>query len=50
MTANRTGSLVVIDDFTANKSSRINSEVYSARFSLHVSINESFYGGIDECK
>ena len=36
MAANGTGSLVFIDDVTADKSSRMNSEVFRAILSAHI--------------
>lgn len=41
MAANGTGSLVYIDDVTADKSSRMNSEVFWATFSAHIQPNAS---------
>ncbi len=41
MTASGTGSLVFIDDVTADKSSRINSEVFRAILSAHIQPNAS---------
>ena len=41
MAANGTGSLVFIDDVTADKSSRMNSEVFRAILSAHVQPNAS---------
>ena len=39
MAANGTGSLVFIDDVTANKSNRMNSEVFRAILSAHIQPN-----------
>ena len=41
MAANGTGSLVFIDDVTADKSSRMNSEVFRAILSAHIQPNAS---------
>ena len=41
MAANGTGSLVFIDDVTADKSSRINSEVFRAILYAHIQPNVS---------
>ena len=41
MAANGTGSLVFIDDVTADKSSRMNSEVFRAMLSAHIQANVS---------
>lgn len=41
MAANGTGSLVFIDDVTADKSSRMNSEVFRAILSAHIQSNAS---------
>ena len=41
MAANGTGSLVFIDDVTADKSSRMNSEVFRAILSAHIQPNVS---------
>ncbi len=41
MAASGTGSLVVIDDVTADKSSRMNSEVFRAILSAHIQPNAS---------
>ena len=41
MAANETGSLVFIDDVTADKSSRMNSEVFQAILSAHIQPNAS---------
>ena len=38
---NGTGSLVFIDDVTADKSSRMNSEVFRALVSAHIQPNDS---------
>ena len=39
-TANGTGSIVFIDDVTADKSSRMNSEVFRAILSAHIQASE----------
>ncbi len=41
MAASGTGSLVFIDDVTADKSSRMNSEVFRAILSAHIQPNAS---------
>ena len=41
MAANQTGSLVFIDDVIADKSSRMNSEVFRAMLSAHIQANVS---------
>ena len=41
MAANGTGSLVFIDEVTADKSSRMNSEVFRAILSAHIQPNAS---------
>ena len=41
MAASGTGSLVFIDDVTADKSSRMNSEVFQAILSAHIQPNAS---------
>ena len=37
--ANGTGSLLFIDDVTADRSSRMNSDVYRAILSAHIQLN-----------
>ena len=41
MAANGTGSFVFIDDVTADKSSRMNSEAFQAILSAHIQTNAS---------